>query len=208
MPITAVGLAAAAIAEAATHQGKANIDGTMQVYLEQLRVTESGGQIVFDSTLRGEIATASPLPVIEVATVKFTASSTFKLEMQSDGRVIFQRAGDPTHSTPEVDAPAWVKTASPIMEAIVGLVGTILTVVTDGVAALLAAAIFGLIEVAFQFLPTVVQRQIKAAAGQGAPAGLEQLVTVAASPITWTDKTFKVTDIAMDGDLAFSGVFA
>ena len=72
---------------------------------------------------------------------------------------------------------------------------------------LLAAAIFGLIEVAFQFLPTVVQRQIKAAAGQGAPAGLEQLVTVAASPITWTDKTFKATDVAMDGDLAFSGVF-
>ena len=86
MPITALGLAAGAIAEAATHKGKANIDGTMQVYLEQLRVTESGGQIVFDSTLRGEIATALPIPVFEVATVRFTASSTFKLELQSDGR--------------------------------------------------------------------------------------------------------------------------
>jgi hypothetical protein len=207
LPVTALGLAAAAVAEAATHGGSAKIDGTMQIYLEGLTVTEQAGQIVFDSTLRCELATASPLPAISVATVRLTATSYFELVMQADGKVLFQRAGEPTHSTPEVDAPAWVSTASPVMEGILGLVGTVLTVVTDGVAAVLAGVIFGLLQVAFQFLPQVVQRQLQSGVGQTAPAGLEQLVTVAVSPITWTNKTFKPTAVALNGDLLFTGIF-
>lgn len=200
------GLATALIELIAT--GKPNLSGSASVNIETLVIAEEAGAIVFRTGLRCDVHTASPLPKVSIATVRFDAVTSFKLAMQADGTVRFQQIGTSTHTTPTMEAPDWIKSGDTGAKILLAIVGVVLTVISEGLFAVLSGILLVGLEAAMQFLPVLIQRQIADGTGGAAPAGLERLVIAAAEPVRWTDRTFKPTSVVLNGDLAFGGTFS
>lgn len=188
--------------------GQPNLSGTASVNIETLVVAEEAGAIVFRTGLRCDVHTDSPLPNVSIAKVRFDVVTSFTLAMQADGTVRFQQVGTSTHTTPTIEAPDWIKNSDTGAKIILSIVGIVLTVISDGLFAVLSGILLVGLEAAMQFLPVLIQRQIADGAGGAAPAGLERLVIAAAGPVRWSDRTFKPTSVVLNGDLAFGGTFS
>lgn len=192
--------------ELITH-GKPDIAGQMSIYMETLTIQEETGKIVFRIGQRCHIKPAPPLPEIEIVTATFDITASFDLVMQPDGKVEFRQAGSPTHTTPVIDAPDWIKNSSTAIEIILAIVGTIATVATEGLASVLIGIEFALLTAEIKALPMVIGYQLGGSTGTAAPDSLELLVIAAMSPVMWSDRSFKLTSVALNEDFVFGGTF-
>jgi hypothetical protein len=184
--------------------GRPNITGDGTVGIERLSVELAQGTIVFKAGMRCDVTTADPLPRIAVATVRFDAQATFRLVMSADGSISFVSAGT-THGDPILDASDWVKNSAEAVKVIAGIVATIATILTEGLASVLIGLEFIAIQTALQMLPQLIQSQVGGAAGSSAPNGLQQLVVAAALPVHWADESFAPIRAKLNDDLGFGG---
>jgi hypothetical protein len=202
--IAALGMGAATVLAELIVTGKPELAGNANVSIENLTVELSTGTILFKVSIRCDIATGKPLPEIHVATVRFDMNAEFRLAMSVDGTVSFTPLGT-THTTPTVEAPEWVRKSTVAVETILAIVGTIVTILTDGLAAILIALEFPAFETFIQLFQVRFSSQLGQSAGTVAPQGLQLLVTGGTLPIQWARKSFTPTRVKLNNDLGFSG---
>ena len=180
----------------------ANLIVPMGTWLEGMDVKRDGSRFSISSTVRCELAIGQ----LQLATIRVTSTSNYKLVLQTDGSFLFASDGEPLIGDPDVTAPDWLNELGMVGKIVAAVVGLIATVVTAGEAAVAIGIIIALVGVAMQITPTLIAASLSHGTGIAVPAEIRSFISAASSPVSWfRGSSFEHPKLEVGDDLSVVG---
>ncbi|MEW5685313.1 MAG: hypothetical protein AB1942_10370 [Pseudomonadota bacterium] len=203
LPGAVLTLLGTVVGEMIAHGGHPNLIVPVEVRLTSLEVTRTGDSVHFRSGIHCPVNIGQ----LNVANITMTTDSTYRLVADKGG---FQFVLDSSFvSSKDVGLPDWLKDGQTVAEVIATIVGLIITVVTDGEAALLLTVAIGILAASVESTPQLIAQGIAQGAGVAVPADFGGFVDVAVSPVSWLQAaSFDAQALQLGEALLFAGALS
>lgn len=125
------------------------------------------------------------LGAVNLVNIRVTTQADYQLLLQEDGAFAFRQQGTPFTSSPDVTAPEWLTKLGDIGTVVSILLGAVLTVVTEGTAAVVIGIAAALISGAINVVPELVAQGLASGTQVAIPAHIQAFVSNAVAPVSW-----------------------
>jgi hypothetical protein len=122
------------------------------------------------------------LGAVNLVNIRVTTQADYQLLLQEDGAFASRQHGTPFTSSPDVSAPEWLTKLGDIGTIVSILLGAVLTVVTEGTAAVVIGVAAALISGAINVAPELIAQGLASGTQVAIPAHIQAFVSKCRRP--------------------------